>query len=96
MKRRDTAVSSSDFPEQATETVTPNLKPIKVIGNGAFGYVFQCFDQNRNCMVALKRTQKAGTVISREYEILEMLKGATNVVQLLDFFYSKDGKNRLI
>jgi serine/threonine protein kinase len=47
-------------------------------------------------MVALKRTQKAGTVISREYEILEMLKGATNVVQLLDFFYSKDGKNRLI
>jgi hypothetical protein len=88
----------------------PNLKPIRVIGNGAFGkyhfrgqqliylyfwqnnrelltfcfcglgYVFEAIDTNRNCKVALKRTQKAGNVVSREYEVLSLLKGAPNVV----------------
>lgn len=40
--------------------------------------------------VAIKRTQKAGNVISREYEVMALLKGAPNVVQLVDFFYSLD------
>jgi len=72
------------------------LTPISVIGNGAFGYVFEAFDNNRGCKVALKRTQKAGNVISREFEILDMLRGKPNVVQLLDFFYSIDDKQRVI
>jgi len=46
--------------------------------------------------VALKRTQKAGNIISREYEILDMLRGKENVVQLLDFFYTIDDKQRII
>ena len=74
----------------------PNYKPIRVIGHGAFGksiiflffsvlilllgYVFeaQCFTHNRR--VALKRTMKAGRIVSREYEVLSMLKGAPNVI----------------
>ena len=56
------------------------------------GYVFEAFDNNRKCKVALKRTQKAGNIISREFEILDMLKGKDNIVQLLDFFYSVDEK----
>jgi serine/threonine protein kinase len=54
--------------------------------------VFEAFDNNRQCKVALKRTQKAGNIISREFEILDMLRGKENVVQLLDFFYSIDDK----
>ena len=46
--------------------------------------------------MALKRTQKAGNIISREFEILDMLRGKENVVQLLDFFYSLDDKQRII
>jgi len=46
--------------------------------------------------VALKRTQKAGNVVSREYEVLSLLRGAPNVVQLVDFFYSVDQKQRVI
>lgn len=69
---------------------------MKVIGNGAFGYVFEAYDNNRQCKVALKRTQKAGNIISREFEILDMLRGKENVVQLLDFFYSIDDKHRII
>lgn len=47
----------------------PNLTPIKVIGHGAFGklliivkhnlkigYVFEAYDNNLKCKVALKRT----------------------------------------
>jgi serine/threonine protein kinase len=46
--------------------------------------------------VALKRTQKAGNVVSREYEILSMLKGSPNVIQLVNFFYSMSAQNKLI
>jgi len=44
------------------------------------GYVFEAWDNNRDCKVALKRTQKAGNIISREYEVLDMLRGKENVV----------------
>ena len=40
--------------------------------------------------VAVKRTQKAGNVVSREYEVMSLLKGETNVVQLVEVFYSLD------
>ena len=60
------------------------------------GYVFEAYDNNRLSKVALKRTQKAGNIISREFEILDMLRGKENVVQLLDFFYSIDDNNRII
>ena len=63
------------------------------MGNGAFGkfkvftkinkyagYVFEAIDDNRKQRVAIKRTQKAGNVVSREFEILSMLKGSSNVI----------------
>ena len=75
-----------------TQFQRPNLTPVRVIGNGAFGFVFEAYCENRKCKVALKRTQKAGNIISREFEILDMLRGKENVVQLLDFFYSLDEK----
>ena len=46
--------------------------------------------------VAVKRTQKAGNVVSREYEVMSLLKGESNIVQLVEFFYSLDQKQRLI
>ena len=39
------------------------------------GYVFEAYDMNRKCRVAVKRTQKMGNIISREYELLDMLRG---------------------
>ena len=58
--------------------------------------MFEAIDRNTGQKVALKRTMKVGNVISREYEILSLLKGSQNVVQLLDFFYSLDHKRRII
>lgn len=65
-----------------------------MLGSGSFGYVFAAHDKNRDCKVALKRTTKAGDFVSREYEVLELLKGCRNCIQVLDIFYTKneDGK----
>lgn len=60
------------------------------------GYVFEAVDKTRGCKVALKRTMKVGNVVSREYEVLSLLIGAPNVVQLLDFFYTLDQRQRVI
>jgi serine/threonine protein kinase len=35
-------------------------------------------------------------VVSREFEVLSLLKGSPNVIQLVDFFYSLDKSQRLI
>jgi len=42
----------------------------------------------------VKRTQKAGEYVSREYEVLSKLKECKNVVKMLDIYYSRsdDGK----
>ena len=72
-----------------------------MIGHGAFGktnfqsdiklgYVFEAIDLNKKQPIALKRTMKVGNVVSREFEIMQLLKDCPNVVQLLDLFYSLD------
>ena len=35
-------------------------------------------------------------MVSREYEVLTLLKGAPNVIQMHEFFYSMDHKQRII
>ena len=76
--------------------MAPKMKPVRVIGNGAFGFVFEAYDENRKCKVAVKRTQKAGNTISREFEILDLLRGQPNIVQMIDFYYTEDENHRII
>mmetsp|Transcript_19754 Transcript_19754/g.17464 ORF Transcript_19754/g.17464 Transcript_19754/m.17464 type:complete len:310 (+) Transcript_19754:26-955(+) len=68
----------------------PDLDIEGLLGSGSFGYVFEAYDRNRKTKVALKRTTKAGDYVSREYEILELLKGCPNCIQVLDIFYTKN------
>ena len=60
------------------------------------GYVFEAIDQTTGKKVALKRTQKVGNKVSREFEVLSLARGCPNVVQMTDFFYSIDEKKRII
>ena len=58
------------------------------------GYVFQAYDKDSKQTVAVKRTQKAGEYVSREYEVLNKLRECKNVVKMLEIYYSTshDGK----
>jgi serine/threonine protein kinase len=73
----------------------PDLEIQGLLGSGSFGYVFEAYDKNRDCKVALKRTTKAGDFVSREYEVLELLKGCDNCIQVLDIFYTKNEEDKL-
>jgi len=44
-------------------------------GSGTFGFVFKAIDQNTNREVAVKRSQKVGNLVSREFEILREVAG---------------------
>jgi serine/threonine protein kinase len=67
-----------------------------LIGNGCFGYVFQATETKTRKKVAWKRMIKASKMMSREFEILDKIKGKRNVICLLDFFYSINYRNELI
>lgn len=69
---------------------TPQLKILRKIGNGCFGFVFEALAIYRNnSRVAWKRMHKNSERVSRELEMLELVKGKKHCVQLLDFFYTR-------
>ena len=69
-----------------------NFLPIAI--STIIGYVFEAYDKDSQQTVAVKRTQKAGEYVSREFEVLDKLKDCKNVVRMLDIYYSRseDGK----
>ena len=44
------------------------------------GYVFEAIDPHTGESVAIKRTSKSGEYVSREFEVLDRLRGCNNVV----------------
>ncbi len=66
------------------------------------GYVFEAFDHHTQKRVALKRIEKVGQSLSREYEILFDIKSCPHVIKILvassdqDFYYSRNMQNKLI
>ena len=61
----------------------PNYEIVKVLGSGAFGFVFEAFDHTNQRRVALKRIEKLGNQLSREFEILLEVKDSDHVVKIL-------------
>ena len=61
---------------------------VKLLGCGTFGAVYQAIDEQTGEMVAIKRAQKMGSMVSREIELLRMVSGHENCVAMLDAFYS--------
>ena len=74
----------------------PDYEPISLRGSGAFGYVIEAYDRIHDARVAIKRTHKVGTKLSREYEILSELKDCEYVVKLMDTFYSVNDDGKVI
>ena len=76
------------------ESSYTKLQPTRVIGSGSFGYVFEAFDKETKKKVAVKRTQKAGEFVSREFEVLDRLKDCDHVVKMLEIYYSQSDDKR--
>ena len=74
----------------------PDYEPISLRGSGAFGYVIEAYDRIHDARVAIKRTHKVGTKLSREYEILSELKDCEYIVKLMDTFYSVNDDGKVI
>ena len=74
----------------------PDYVPLSLKGTGAFGYVIEAYDRKKDIRVAIKRTHKIGTKLSREYEILSELKDCKYIVKLLDVFYTNNDDNKIV
>ena len=77
-------------------SIVPDYEPISLRGSGDFGYVIEAYDRIHDARVAIKRTHKVGTKLSREYEILSELKDCEYVVKLMDTFYSVNDDGKVI
>ena len=75
------------------ETI-PNIHPIKLLGSGSFGYVFEAEDPITKEKFAVKRMRKAEKYVSREFKILQELSGSNRIIQIFDLFYTKDLNER--
>lgn len=78
------------------ETSIPEYDPISLRGSGAFGYVIEAYDKAHLKRVAIKRTHKVSSKLSREYEILSKIKECEQVVKLYDAFYSVNDEGKVI
>ena len=78
------------------DTIIPDYEPISLRGSGAFGYVIEAYDRIHDARVAIKRTHKVGTKLSREYDILSKIKDCEYIVKLMDTFYSVNDDGKVI
>ena len=74
----------------------PDYVPLSLKGTGAFGYVIEAYDRKKDIRVAIKRTHKIGTKLSREYEILSEIKDSPFIVKLLEVFFTTNEDKKVI
>ena len=72
------------------------IKPLFVKGSGSFGYVVESFERRNSTKLALKRTRKAGPILSRELEILVLINKCKYAVRLLDMYYSEEDNSKMV
>lgn len=60
----------------------------KFINFSLVGYVFEAYDQTFKRKVALKRIEKVGDQLSREFEILLDIKDCDHVVKIVVIFFN--------
>ena len=79
-----------------TNSSIPDYVPLSLKGTGAFGYVIEAYDRKKDIRVAIKRTHKIGTKLSREYEILSEIRDCPYIVKLLEVFFTTNDDKKVI
>lgn len=78
------------------KSTIPEYEPISLRGAGAFGYVIEAYDRANDTRVAIKRTHKVGSKLSREYQVLTELRDCEQCVKMLDTFYTINDDAKVI
>lgn len=66
----------------------PDYEFEALLGQGSFGCVYKAFDFRRRMPVAVKRSSKVGSMVSREFKVLCETSDCAHCVRLLDIFYT--------
>ena len=74
----------------------PKYDVIDTIGSGVFGVVVKAFDPKAKEIVAIKRVRKAELKVSREVEILRLLKFVPNCIQMKNAYLTRDHMQKLV
>ena len=82
---------SSDLVQEVLVSIILHSSKLTLLG-----YVFEAEDPKTGERVAIKRTSKSGEYVSREFEVLDRLKGCIHVVQMLNIFYSKNSEGKIV
>ena len=78
------------------KSTIPYYEPLSLKGLGTFGYVIEAYDHIHDEKVAIKRSYKKGTKLSREFENLSKLKDCQYIVELKDIFYIELSNGKII
>lgn len=71
----------------------PKYTVKKSLGQGAFGQVFLAIENESQQKCAIKRVMKVSkTVISREFQVLDTIKGIPHCIQLQNCFFTTENK----
>ena len=81
---------------QYNESEIPSYTVIKKEGEGVFGIVIKGVNNKTGTTVAIKRVRKAELNVSREQEILIMVKDKPHCIQLQDSFISIDQQEKYV
>lgn len=73
-----------------------NIEITKEIGSWSYGKVYEAYDHFEDKRYAIKRTRKVESIISREYQKLNRLKGSPFIVGFKDIFYTIDTNKNII
>ena len=74
----------------------PNYHIKRELGSGCFGYVFEAEDVQTKRKVAIKRIEKVGKQLSREFEILNEIRTSPHCVHMIECFYTKSRNDKLV
>lgn len=85
--------------EHVKDQFTPQVPDYRVnnyLGKGAFGYVLEAEDRTTGKKYAWKRSVKVTNNMSREIEVLVLMRSSPNVIRVENFFFSRNHADQIV
>lgn len=86
----------SEEGKEQTQFTDPDYKVLNRLGAGGFGYVLEAQDRKTGKKYAWKRSVKLNNHISREIEVLQLMRYSPNVIQIQKYFYTRNHLDQVV